>query len=100
MVGWRWCILSKQEDHADDRQRAAGVPETGLLDAVQARLANAVSAEPDWITHCETCSVLYEGTLDVCPENVRHRVRTLDANSSAFRAYVAGRRGSITDTDI
>ncbi len=77
-------------DQLLDSLRAEGVPETGLLDAVRARLANAVSAEPDWVTHCETCSALYNGALDACPENKRHRTRKLDANSSAFRAFVAG----------
>jgi hypothetical protein len=87
-------------DELLDSLRAAGVPEDGLLDELKRRLANAVSDEPDWVTHCETCSALYNGALDGCPENKRHRTRKLDANSSAFRGFVAGRRESITDTDI
>lgn len=90
----------RKVDRLLDSLRAEGIPEAEMLNVLQARLANAVSADPDWVTHCETCSVLYDGTLDVCPENVRHRVRTFDANSSQFRGFVAGRRESITDTDI
>lgn len=76
-------------DQLLDSLRAAGVPDDQLLAAVQERLAVATSDNPDWVTHCPKCSVLYNGALDTCPENRRHSVHlsVLDANSPAFRAF-------------
>jgi hypothetical protein len=89
-------------DELLDSLRAAGVPEDQLLPTLLAHLANAVSAEPDWVTHCNYCSALYNGAMEHCPRDKRHRITRIDANSPAFRAFVAERRAAVAaeDTDI
>lgn len=41
----------------------------------------------DWVTHCQACSCLYEGTLDQCPSGLGHKVGWLDMNSPDVRAF-------------
>jgi hypothetical protein len=76
-------------DQLLDSLRAAGIPDDQLLPTLQARLAAATSDNPDWVTHCPKCSVLYNGALETCPENRRHSVHmsVLDANSPAFQTF-------------